>query len=145
MLTGNFCLNVAYGYSMNFIFWGAGSLLYPGHIFSFGVPKNGKHRIIRFKTNLLEFSQFNPQNQVFILPKSLKILLSSSTSDSPGNSGFISNNSPNIHPQDQTSIAVEYSLIPSKSSGARYQRVTTIAVYSWSGEPYSRARPKSPT
>ena len=41
MLTGNFCLNVAYGYSMNFIFWGAGSLLYPGHIFSFGVPKMG--------------------------------------------------------------------------------------------------------
>ena len=65
---------------------------------------------------------------MYNLPKSLNILLSSSTSDSPGKSGFMSNSSPKIHPHDQTSIAVEYSLIPSKSSGARYHKVTTIAV-----------------
>ena len=79
------------------------------------------------------------------LPRSLKILFSSSTSDSPGKSGFIINSSPKMHPHDQTSIAVEYSLIPSKSSGARYHNVTTIAVYACNGDPYSRARPKSPT
>ena len=79
------------------------------------------------------------------LPKSLKILFNSSTSDSPGKRGFINNNSPKIHPQDQTSIAVEYSLIPSNNSGARYHNVTTTAVYACNGDPYSRASPKSPT
>ena len=34
---------------------------------------------------------------------------------------------------------------PSRSSGARYQSVTTTGVYPLSGDPYSRASPKSPT
>ena len=83
--------------------------------------------------------------KVYFLPKSLKILLSSSTSDSPGNSGFINSSSPNMHPHDQASIAVEYSFIPSNSSGARYHKVTTTDVYACNGDPYSRASPKSPT
>lgn len=35
-------------------------------------------------------------------------------------------------------------LAPSSSSGDRYHRVTTIGVYGFRGEPYSRAKPKSP-
>jgi hypothetical protein len=35
-------------------------------------------------------------------------------------------------------------LMPSSSSGARYHKVTTTGVYGFNGEPYSRARPKSP-
>ena len=37
----------------------------------------------------------------------------------------------------------QFTLIPNNNSGARYQSVTTIGVYAFNGEPYSRARPKS--
>lgn len=43
-----------------------------------------------------------------------------------------------------SSTSVSLTLTPSNNSGARYQRVTTIGVYDFNGEPYSRARPKSP-
>jgi len=74
----------------------------------------------------------------------LKMRLSSSISDLPGKSGFFMRNSAKIQPTDHMSIDVLYSLAPSRSSGARYHNVTTIGVYGRSGEPYSRARPKSP-
>ena len=54
-------------------------------------------------------------------------------------------NSLNIQPIDQRSIGQEYSFAWSKSSGARYQSVTTTGVYGLEGDPYSRASPKSPT
>ena len=70
---------------------------------------------------------------------------SSSLSLFPGNKGFMSKNSPKMQPTDHASIGVEYSLMPRRSSGARYHRVTTTAVYAFRGEPYSLAKPKSPT
>ena len=39
---------------------------------------------------------------------------------------------------------ITFTFVPSKSSGARYQSVTTIEVYFFKGDPYSRAKPKSP-
>ena len=39
--------------------------------------------------------------------------------------GFLTNNSPRIQPQDQTSIAGPYLSSPSSSSGGRYHRVIT--------------------
>lgn len=68
-----------------------------------------------------------------------------SISDFPGNSAAIDKNSAKIHPTDHMSIGIEYSLQQSNSSGARYHKVTTIDVYAFNGEPYSRAKPKSPT
>lgn len=75
----------------------------------------------------------------------LNILFSWSVSDCPGNSGLIDKNSANIQPTDHISIGVEYSLQHSNSSGARYHSVTTTDVYGFNGDPYSRAKPKSPT
>jgi len=49
------------------------------------------------------------------------------------------------YPTDHISIGVLYSLSLSSNSGALYQSVTTIGVYCLNGEPYSRAKPKSPT
>lgn len=55
----------------------------------------------------------------------------------------------NTYPTDHISIGVlyipAYSLSHSNNSGALYQSVTTIGVYCLKGEPYSRAKPKSPT
>jgi len=42
-------------------------------------------------------------------------------------------------------IIIDYTLIPSNSSGALYHNVTTMGVYGLSGDPYSLARPKSAT
>ena len=44
-------------------------------------------------------------------------------------------NSAHMQPTDQISMLVEYVLEPSKTSGARYQRVTT---WSESNDPYAR-------
>ena len=63
----------------------------------------------------------------------------------PGKRGPMVSSSPKMHPTLQTSIGQEYSLLPNRSSGARYHRVTTISVYCFNGDPYSRARPKSTT
>lgn len=75
----------------------------------------------------------------------LNIRFNWSTSDFPGNSAFISNNSAKIQPTDHMSIGVEYSFAHNSNSGALYHNVTTIGVYCFSGEPYSLASPKSPT
>jgi len=48
-----------------------------------------------------------------------------------------------MQPIDQISIGVEYSLAPSKISGARYHKVTTSCVYVLTGRPNALARPKS--
>lgn len=69
--------------------------------------------------------------------------------------------SANIHPQDHTSIDVLYVRDPSKTSGARYQSVTTYDTESvlraissaiqtsfekvFTGTPNARAKPKSPS
>jgi len=74
----------------------------------------------------------------------LNMRLSSSISDLPGKSGFFMRNSAKMQPTDHISMGVLYSFSPRRSSGARYHSVTTIGVYGRRGEPYSRARPKSP-
>lgn len=55
----------------------------------------------------------------------LKILKSWSISESPWNRGFLVASSAKIVPVLQTSTGVEYRGEPSRTSGARYQRVTT--------------------
>lgn len=55
----------------------------------------------------------------------LKILKSWSISESPWNRGFLVASSAKIVPVLQTSTGVEYRGDPSRTSGARYQRVTT--------------------
>lgn len=89
----------------------------PGHVSSFGVPNN------------------------------LKILLNWSSTSEPGKSGlpkkrFLCNSkqleefyivqpalasSAKIHPADHMSMEVVYNLAPNKTSGGRYQSVTTSA------------------
>lgn len=61
------------------------------------------------------------------------------------NKGFFKNNSPKIHPQDQTSIEVPYLSSPSNNSGGLYQSVITLLVYGLclSCALYNLARPKS--
>lgn len=54
-----------------------------------------------------------------------KILKISSISESPANIGFRVHISAKMQPMDHMSTPVEYCLPPSKTSGARYQRVTT--------------------
>ena len=48
-----------------------------------------------------------------------------------------------MHPIDHMSMGVEYSLAPSKISGALYHNVTTSWVYVLTGRPKALARPKS--
>lgn len=55
----------------------------------------------------------------------LKILKSWSISESPWNRGFLVASSAKIVPVLQTSTGVEYRGEPRRTSGARYQRVTT--------------------
>ena len=74
---------------------------------------------------------------------SLNIFLIWSCSESPSNSALFDITSAKIQPTDQRSTGVEYSVAPSSSSGARYQRVTTSLVYGLMGIPNALARPKS--
>jgi hypothetical protein len=50
-----------------------------------------------------------------------------------------------MQPADQMSIEVEYVRLPSRTSGARYQSVTTSFENVLTGTPKARARPKSPS
>lgn len=59
------------------------------------------------------------------VPKVLNILYNWSISESPGKNGILFDSSANIAPTDQMSTAVEYSNVPNKISGARYQSVIT--------------------
>lgn len=61
----------------------------------------------------------------FGVPKIRNILNSSSISESPGNNGPILDISAKIQPTLHISMAVEYVFVPSNTSGARYQSVTT--------------------
>lgn len=72
-----------------------GNWLYPGQIYSFGVP-----------------SVLNIISIIFISSVAL-------------NKGFNLHSSKKIHPIDQMSTAIVYSVAPSSNSGARYQIVTT--------------------
>ena len=49
------------------------------------------------------------------------------------------------HTSHISTYTYTHTFAPSSSSGGRYHRVTTTGVYCLRGEPYSRARPKSPT
>jgi hypothetical protein len=53
-----------------------------------------------------------------------------SRKSSPGNSGCLPNSSARMHPTDQMSTALVYSLAFRMTSGARYHRVTTYSVFS---------------
>mmetsp|Transcript_35903 Transcript_35903/g.100886 ORF Transcript_35903/g.100886 Transcript_35903/m.100886 type:complete len:210 (-) Transcript_35903:226-855(-) len=66
-----------------------------------------------------------------------------SISESPGNNGWPVAISPTMQPKDQMSMDGPYHSCPSRTSGARYQRVTTSWVYTFSGTEKLRARPKS--
>ena len=59
-------------------------------------------------------------------PSTFCITINWSISDSPGNRGWPSDNSPMIHPMDQTSTARPYGA-PSSNSGARYHLVATYS------------------
>ena len=67
-----------------------------------------------------------------------------SSTSTPGKSGLPAlANSAKMQPADQQSIEVVYSLAPKRTSGGRYQRVTTSAEKQRTGMPKARAKPKS--
>jgi hypothetical protein len=59
------------------------------------------------------------------VPSTEMILWTWSRKSSPGKSGCRPNSSARMHPTDQISTALVYSLALRMTSGARYQRVTT--------------------
>ena len=63
----------------------------------------------------------------------------------PGNRGRPVYISAMIQPADQRSMLVLYVRLPNKTSGARYQRVTTSFEKVLTGIPKARANPKSPS
>lgn len=63
----------------------------------------------------------------------------------PGNNGLPVYISAIMQPADQMSMLVLYVLLPSRTSGARYQRVTTSFEKVLTGMPNALARPKSPS
>jgi hypothetical protein len=89
------------------------------------------------------------QNSIFTgqsvgVPSALKIVVNWFKSESPGRKGVLSINSAKMHPAAQMSTAPVYKRAPKRSSGARYQRVTTRGVIEDpEGKQKSRAKPKS--
>ena len=59
------------------------------------------------------------------------------------NKGLSLQSSKKMHPIDQMSTAIEYSVAPKRSSGALYQIVTTSCVYGRIGIENALAKPKS--
>ena len=86
----------------------------------------------------------NPGHESSVgMPHSSKILVISCTSFLPWKSGSRMRSSPNMHPTLHMSTARPYSFAPSRSSGARYQSVTTSCVSFGGGSPTYLAIPKS--
>ena len=94
-------------------------------IVSFGLVEAAR---VLSKNNLLllKFRHLTGESVLFFIKKLTWMTLSWSISDSPGNSGCPSDNSPIMQPMDQTSTALPY-LSPNKSSGALYHLVATYS------------------
>lgn len=110
---GNRVFKLLYGWCLRVKFFNAGKVEYSGQIASDGVPN------------------------------SLMISSSWAISVVPGNNGLWPSNSPKIQPTAHMSMAVVWTGEPSRSSGARYHRVTTCGVIGLGGIPKYRAKPKS--
>ena len=77
------------------------------------------------------------------VPKTEIILCTWSKKSSPGKRGVLPSSSAIMHPMDQISIALEYSLAFRITSGALYHLVTTYSVFYSSSWTKPLARPKS--
>mmetsp|Transcript_23937 Transcript_23937/g.38375 ORF Transcript_23937/g.38375 Transcript_23937/m.38375 type:complete len:213 (-) Transcript_23937:362-1000(-) len=77
------------------------------------------------------------------VPRSSQVSCIWCSSALPGSIGFFSSSSPKLHPTDHMSTAVVYASAPRRSSGARYQRVTTFVVQGFCSLRNSRDNPKS--
>ena len=64
------------------------------------------------------------------VPNTEMIRCTWSRKSSPGKRGCLPKSSARMHPTDQISTALVYSLALRITSGARYQRVTTYSVFS---------------
>lgn len=105
---------------------------------------------IRCKRGINRLNILNRAKNTFSVgrPVSSRILSIWFRVEVPGNRDFPVINSPNIHPTDHISTALEYLVDPNKISGARYHLVATYSVRTgspWFLQSIDRASPKSAT
>jgi hypothetical protein len=100
-------------------------------------PKSTKHLTLNIGRLTISGHYFT-----FGVPTTSKILSIYSSSDYPVNRGFRFTSSAMMHPIPQISIVVVYFLLPRRTSGGLYHRVTTSFVKLLTGTPKARARPK---